>query len=158
MATTSSGPTAPPDVDPNVARLGGAIRMIRRGETGSVSIGLTPGDLGHVRVELRTRGDGSVSVHLTAERAVGADSLRNATSALRADLESDGLRLDQVSVSLGDAGQSGQRSGNSRTDEDAAPRGSLLGGLASPSATSDRAAPRPRPMVPAGTDRLDLDL
>lgn len=132
--------------------------MIRRGETGSVSIGLTPGDLGRVRVELRTQGDGSVSVHLTAERAVGAESLRNATSALRSELESDGLRLQQVSVSLGDAGQPGHSFNDSRTDDEMAALRPTLGDTSPLSTPSNRAAPRQRPMVPAGSDRLDLDL
>ncbi len=159
VPVTPSGPViAPPDVDPNVARLGGAVRMIRRGEGGSVSIGLTPGDLGRVRVELRTRGDGSVSVHLTAERAVGAESLRTATSALRTELESDGLRLDQVSVSLGDAGQSGHSARDARTDDEMAPPRPMVGGTSPLSTASHRAAPRQRAVVPAGTDRLDLDL
>ena len=156
-AAVASALRPPVDDDPNIARLTGIARsVVRSGGSHSVSITLTPGDLGSVRVEVSTGVDGRVSVHLAAEQAAGAHALKNATSALRSSLESDGLQLDHVSVGSGDVGQQAADPGRQRIfdhDPQDGPGVTPTFGSAAPSPTSAI-------LQPAGrrSSGLDLDL
>ena len=160
-AISAATPTPIPDADPNVARVGGVVRMIHRnGDTDGLSISLTPVELGRVKVELMTR-DGQLSVHLTADHARGADALRTASGSLRSELEADGVRLDQLGVSLGDAGH-GRRDGTpanagepmSDNPDTATPRRT---GRSVPTDAPSTPRPTGRPRV-LTADAVDLDL
>lgn len=110
-AAATTAPTTSPDgvpfVDPNVARIGGAVRTLHLDGGRAVSLDLTPVELGRVHVELVSR-DGRVEVHLQADRSAAADVLRGASTHLRHALESDGLTLDRIGVGVtGDGGRSG---------------------------------------------------
>lgn len=106
-STASSSPSAAPFVDPNVARIGGAVRTLHHDGGQALSIDLTPVELGKVHVELVSR-HGRVEVHLQADRAASADLLRDASTHLRQHLEADGLTLDRIGVGVtGDGGRSG---------------------------------------------------
>lgn len=159
-AAATTAPTPSPDgvpfVDPNVARIGGAIRTLHHDGGRSVSLDLTPVELGRVHVELVSR-DGRVEVHLQADRSAVADVLRGASTHLRHALESDGLTLDRIGVGVtGDGGRSG--SSPHRGDETtAAPSWNR------PTTQPGAGEPR-RPLSPFRTHRhnqaggLDVDL
>jgi len=121
-----------------------------------VSVTLTPVELGRVRAEISAGADGRVAVHLVADHSAGADALRAATSALRSSLESDGLHLDQVSVSLGDPGQErrGDEAGPMDDDGRAPRRGLRPAG--SPGSVSNVAIPTST--LRQASSGLDLDL
>ncbi len=156
-ATVPPAVRPPVDDDPNIARLTGIARSVARsGGSHAVSITLTPGDLGSVRVEISTAVDGRVSVHLAAEQAAGAHVLRNATSALRSSLEAEGIQLDQVSVGSDGVGQQAGESGRQRIFEPDARDGSPVRpsfGSAAPSLPSVTQQPTYR-----RSSGLDLDL
>lgn len=143
-----------PDLDPNVARLGGLVRTMRHGELHSATMTLHPAELGEVRVALHSQG-GNVTVHLTASHAEGAEALRNATPTLRRDLESVGLGLDRVEVGIGGADVGGRNGGRRDVpDEPDGPGESIRFRSVIPSGL--------RPPVPtprsSATDGVDLDL
>jgi len=146
----------PDQPDPNVARLGGAIRSIRSGEGHQLTLGLTPEHLGRVTIDVVTGRDGGVHLHLRAERPEGAAALNNATHGLRADLESGGLRLDRVEVSVGQGGGGNGRHhhpGGPDAEPSDLPRGTRLRAAV--------AAPADLPPLTTQTvraDRLDLHL
>ena len=151
----AAAPVEVPDLDPNVARLGGLVRSMRGGEVRSATLTLRPAELGEVQVELRAH-NGNVSVHLTASHAEGADALRAATPALRRDLEQAGLGLDRVDVGVSDGqgGQGGDARRHSLDDTD---------GVAEPPARSPvgGAVGLRRPLSSVRTraaDGIDLDL
>lgn len=156
-AAVASTVRPPVNDDPNIARLTGIARsVVRGGGSHAVSITLTPGDLGSVRVEVSTGADGRVSVHLAAEQAAGAHALRNATSALRTSLEADGLVLDQVSVGSGDVGQQAAEPGRQRIFDHDHQDGQGVRptfGSAAPNPTSATSQPTGR-----RSSGLDLDL
>lgn len=143
-----------PDLDPNVARVGGLIRSMHGGEVRSATLTLRPAELGEVRVELHTDG-GNLAVHLTASHEHGADALRAATPALRRELESAGLGLDRVDVGVG-GGAAEQRQGTHAHELDDADGPALSSnhrpvvgvGLRRPNAAAPTIA----------TDGIDLDL
>ena len=99
--------------DPNVARLGSLVRTARRGDVHTASLELTPPELGHVQVELRTH-DGVVSLHVTAVSGDGAAAIRNAVAPLRRELEAAGIALGTVDVNVG--GGASQQSGHDGDD------------------------------------------
>jgi flagellar hook-length control protein FliK len=150
-------PDAP---DPNVARLGGAIRALQQGDGHSLTLALTPEHLGRVTVDLVTSHDGAVHLHLRAERPDGAAALGAATHGLRNDLEANGLRLDRVDVSLGTGGDrsSGRQGDHAQPEADWIPNGRPTANGDLPGHTATGRLRLQRPVVTAATDRLDLDL
>lgn len=160
-ATTAVTATSSPEVvdapDPNVARIGGAVRSLRNGMGHSLTLALTPDHLGRVTVDVATDAHGGVHLHLRADLAEGAAALGAATHGLRNELESQGLRLDRLSVSVGSDGDGGPTGQRGEADVDrSTPRPDTR-----PRAASTAELPRPilRPArLAASSDRLDLDL
>lgn len=142
-----------PELDPNVPRLTGAIRMMNRGGEQTTTLILTPESLGEVKVELRNHG-GSMSVHLTASTAEGTEVLRGASRSLRHELESAGVGLDRVDV--GTDGQNGQRADT----QDPTETDRWRAGSARPDGTRNAApvSTLPRPFARRPADGLDMDL
>ena len=150
-----AAPVDVPDLDPNVARLGGLVRSMRGGEVRSATLTLRPAELGEVHVELRAN-NGSVSVHLTASHTDGADALRAATPALRRDLEQAGLGLDRVDVGVGggQGGEAGDARRHSLDDAD----GPAESPARSPVGGSVGLRRPPSPVRTRAADGIDLDL
>lgn len=157
--TTTPSPADLPVVDPNVARIGGAVRTLHGGAGRMMSLEMSPADLGRVRIDLVSR-DGRVEVVLSAEHHRAADLLRGSTDALRREIEGSGVTLDAVHVGVSSEG--GRHTDGRSFDADEL--ASDTGGQP-PSATrlgGGGAVPRPAPLSqlrrPVHAGGVDLDL
>lgn len=102
-ATPPTGVSLPPVEDPNVARIGGAIRTIQRGETRVTTVSLRPAELGHVRIELHEEG-GRLALRMLPSSPEAREVLRVAEGAIRRELAGSGVQLDRIEVEVGSGG------------------------------------------------------
>lgn len=97
----AGSPTPPssgaPDTDANVARIARGLQSALQQHGGSVTLRLTPPELGAVRVQLELA-DGVVRADLTAEREGVRQLLTHQLHHLRQSLESHGLVVDRLQV------------------------------------------------------------
>ena len=141
--------------DPNVARLGSLVRTARRGDVHTATLELTPPELGHVQVELRSH-EGVVSLHVTAVSGDGAAAIRNAVAPLRRELEAAGIGLGTVDVNVGNG--AADQSGRGGADADQAIDPDLsVRGLARPGARPTRVT-RSLDHPDQSTTGVDVDL
>lgn len=101
--TTGGGQALPPPAETFVRDLCGqvAVKMVRLsgGEGERVKLRLEPPSLGFIEVEIK-RERGAIKATLWADHGVTKDLLEKHQFELRAMLESDGLRLEQLDVFL----------------------------------------------------------
>jgi flagellar hook-length control protein FliK len=108
-----AAPTPAAEQDPNVARVARGLQNAVNQKGGSVTLRLTPAELGVVRIQMEVR-DGVASVRLQAEQESVRTLLNHQLNGLRHALESQGLTVDRLDVQITPAtngGSAGQQSG-----------------------------------------------
>ncbi len=88
------------DPDDLMAQVSGRIKADFKNEGGEVRMELHPESLGHLKIEIRVEG-GVVRANILTENAMVRDTIDSNISILRSSLEEHGLRIDQLSVGVG---------------------------------------------------------
>ena len=104
LTTTASGPTAAPQIapdtlqpDPNVARVMRGMHGVLNQNGGSVTLRLSPPEMGVVRIEMQIN-NGTVNAQLHTEHESARTLLNQQLGQLRHALESQGLSVERLNV------------------------------------------------------------
>lgn len=73
----------------------------RKLETGTVTLKLHPQELGELRMEIRVEQD-NIKAHITTQNPQAQEMLDRHLPRLRESLEQQGLRLDQIEITVAD--------------------------------------------------------
>ena len=141
LAQTLASTTTPDaDADPvNTARLTRGLQSALQQPGGTVTLRLTPPELGTVRIQLQLS-SGSVSASFHAEGASARSMLTQQLSQLRTALESQGLNVERLNVQpMQQTSQSSLQQQNQQSTADGRSRGQYTGQQQQPN--DDRSDP-----------------
>ena len=130
----------------NVGPIVERIAVSVRGEQSEARIALKPDHLGHIRLQIATENN-TVSIRIMTEFPMARDLLESHLPQLKADLQQQGLDLDEFNITLDDEDQHFRREERRQPGTFRAPRGTArrtaLSEAPSDNFTEDRPADRP---------------